>query len=51
MFIVIHKRLEKLKVYINTPFEVFYSKPTYFQYTLNDKNTIHLLKKYGYKII
>lgn len=50
-FLVIHKRLEILKQYITTPFEIYYSKPSYSHYTLNDIQTFHLLKKYGYKII
>jgi hypothetical protein len=51
MFTVIHKRLEYLKVYINTPFEIFHTKPSCFHYTLNDKQTFQLLKTHGYKII
>jgi hypothetical protein len=50
-FIVIHKRLEELKVFINISFEEYYSRPSCLHYTLNDKHTFHLLKKYGYKII
>jgi hypothetical protein len=50
-FIVIHNRLEELKIKIEIPFELYYTKPSYLYYTLNDNHTLHLLKKYGYKII
>ncbi len=50
-FIVIHKRLEELKVFINISFENYYKKPSYIYYTLNDYYTVKSLKKYGYKII
>lgn len=50
-FLIIHKRLEELKFFVNLTFEEYYSKPSYLYYTLNDNYTFHLLKKYGYKII
>jgi hypothetical protein len=50
-FILIHKHLEELKKFMNIPFEIYYNKPSFLYYTLDDKQTIHFLRKYGYKII
>lgn len=50
-FILIHKRLEELKSFMNISFEEYYTKPSCLYYTLNDNYTFHLLKNYGYKII